>query len=257
MEQKVTPQSVRGLGNVCDNFSESDFTKINADTILQPNVNVNNINLRCFRVQMKGTDLTISTSGSTSLRYGEPTTLGVTLTTAEDNTAVEGLIVGLYINDKLMAQSGITDSTGYTTITYTPNTFGNLTLEFKVLPQGSYAMAKTTRNVSINIGTSITVYSPYVPQGNNKISGFAVWVTAEDGTIIDTVVSMSNGEYLHTQNTSALELLTVLDNVPVGTSITYSFTGEGFYESSTATKNAGSDGSFLTATPPALPNGGK
>lgn len=41
MEQKVIPQNIRGLGNVCDNFNENDFIKINADTTLQPNVNVN------------------------------------------------------------------------------------------------------------------------------------------------------------------------------------------------------------------------
>ena len=259
MEQKVTPQNIRGLGNVCDNFSENDFIKINADTTLQPNVNVNNTNLRCFRVQMKGTDLTISTSGSNSLRYGVASTFGVTLKTAGTNTPVSNLIVGLYVNDRLVASSSGTTSTGYTTITYTPNTFGNVTLEFKVLPQGNYSMVKTTRNVSISIGTVITVYSPYIPMGSNKLSGFAVWVTAEDGTIIDTTVSMSNGTSLDTQITSALELLTVLDSVPVGTNITYSYAGEGFYESSTATKVSGSDGSYLTTKPPALPSasGGK
>lgn len=47
---------------------------------------------------------------------------------------------------------------------------------------------------------------------------------------------MSNGTSLDTQTTSALELLTVLDSVPVGTNITYSYAGEDFYESSTATK---------------------
>lgn len=260
MEQKVTPQNIRGLGNVCDNFSENDFIKINADTTLQPNVNVNNTSLRCFRVQMKGTDLTIITSGNNSLRYGVASTFGVTVKTADNNTPVSGLIVGLYLNDKLVASSSGTTSTGYTTITYTPNTFGNVTLEFKVLPQGNYSMVKTTRNVSISIGTIITVYSPYVPApSNGQFSGFAVWVTAEDGTIIDTTVSMSNGTSLDTQTTSALELLTVLDSVPVGTNITYSYAGEGFYESSTTTKKTGIDGSYLTTKPPALPSasGGK
>lgn len=273
MEQKVTPQNIRGLGNVCDNFSENDFIKINADTTLQPNVNVNNTSLRCFRVQMKGRDLTIITSGSNSLKYGVASTFGVTVKTADNNTPVSGLIVGLYLNDNLVASSSRTTSTGYTTITYTPNTFGNVTLEFKVLPQSNYAMVKTTRNVSISIGTVITVYSPYVPApSNGQLSGFAVWVTAEDGTIIDTTVSMSNGISLDTQTSSALESLTVLDSIPVGTNITYSYggegfyesstannTGEGFYESSTTTKKAGIDGSYLTTKPPALPSasGGK
>lgn len=70
---------------------------------------------------------------------------------------------------------------------------------------------------------------------------------------------MSNGTSLDTQTTSALELLTVLDSVPVGTNITYSYAGEDFYESSTATKKAGIDGSYLTTKPPSLPSasGGK
>lgn len=68
MEQKVIPQSIRGLGNVCDNFSESDFIKINADTTLQDNVVIDEISLKCFRVQMKGEELNLTVSGASSLR---------------------------------------------------------------------------------------------------------------------------------------------------------------------------------------------
>ncbi len=256
MEQKVTPQNIRGLGNICDNFSEDDFTKINADTILQENVDVNNVSLRCFRVQMKGTPITISVSGSTSLNYNQASTYGITVKT-ENNQPVPDVTVGLYINNNLIVSSNKTNSSGYTTISFTPNVSGDLTLEFKVLPQGSYAMVKTTKNIRVKIGTVITVYSPYWSGVTPKLAGLAVWVTTEDGnTIIDTTVSYThNGSTYHidTQPTATLESLEIPGNIVKGDSLTFSYGGNTYYSPSTVTKIAGSDETIAVSTPPSLP----
>lgn len=256
MEQKVIPQSIRGLGNVCDNFSENDFIKINADTTLQDNVVIDEISLKCFRVQMKGEELNLTVSGASSLRYGVSTNYTVIVRKRANNQLVSNVTIGLYVNEVLVA-SGVCNY-GSATISFTPYVFGDVVLEFKILPQQGYAMAKTTKNVTISVGTVITVFSPYIVFPNNtKGSAFGAWVTSEDGSvIIPTTLSLNyNGQVFELDSRTSRndDSLLAIENIPSGSNVTISYSGEGIYQASSVSFKSGYSGQLGSAKPPVLP----
>ena len=206
----VTPSEVRGLGNIVSEKELEDFL-VYMSTITSTSEEVDGITRKVYALGYVPPQVSLTlTMEKTVLDYDERTTLTATLLD-ENNVGIPNEEVKFYNENSYLFYTGTTDSNGVITInnvyshqpgqhTYT----GVLTSDTTVTGSVTVTINKITSTLSlvtssaaVNVGGSFTLSGTL-----NAGSGKSVKIY-QNGTVIDTVTTGTNGAYSKSITASA------------------------------------------------------
>lgn len=126
-EYNVYPRKVRGLGNVMNKISQDEIELFKATIEEITPININNVELGMFKIQLQGVPVVLSVEGDTSITSNTDLPLTFILTT-EEGVPVEGVDLFIYENSVLL-DSVETNSDGNATYKYNSSVKGSHSLE--------------------------------------------------------------------------------------------------------------------------------
>lgn len=126
-EYNVYPRKVRGLGNVMNKISQDEIELFKATIEEITPININNVELGMFKIQLQGVPVVLSVEGDTSITSNTDLPLTFILTT-EEGVPVEGVDLFIYENSVLL-DSVETNSDGKATYKYNSSVKGSHSLE--------------------------------------------------------------------------------------------------------------------------------
>lgn len=126
-EYNVYPRKVRGLGNVMNKISQDEIELFKASIEEITPININNVELGMFKIQLQGVPVVLSVEGDTSITSNTDLPLTFILTT-EEGVPVEGVDLFIYENSVLL-DSVETNSDGNATYKYNSSVKGSHSLE--------------------------------------------------------------------------------------------------------------------------------
>lgn len=126
-EYNVYPRKVRGLGNVMNKISQDEIELFKSSIEEITPININNVELGMFKIQLQGVPVVLSVEGDTSITSNTDLPLTFILTT-EEGVPVEGVDLFIYENSVLL-DSVETNSDGNATYKYNSSVKGSHSLE--------------------------------------------------------------------------------------------------------------------------------
>ena len=127
-EYNVYPRKVRGLGNVMNKISQDEIELFKASIEEITPININNVELGMFKIQLQGVPVILAVSGIQSVNPNEALTLTFTLTTQDGGIPVKGVDIFIYEGSALL-DSVETNAEGKATYAYSTNIEGEHSLE--------------------------------------------------------------------------------------------------------------------------------
>ena len=226
----VSPESIRGLGNIVVPKTGADFEEYNCTLeVGEDTVNSETVTVYVLTPETTVISLVLSSNVST-VTVGGNVILSVTVT--EDEVPVSGASVSFKLGSTEIG-TGTTNSSGVATYTYTTTTSGGLNFSADYAGHSSNGVSvvvnKRSTSTSLSLGSasivvgSSTTASATVTSSSSGVSGLTV--TFKDGTtILGTATTNSSGVATYT-----------LSGLGVGShSITAVVTGTDVYDTSTS-----------------------
>ena len=127
-EYNVYPRKVRGLGNVMNKISQDEIELFKASIEEITPININNVELGMFKIQLQGVPVILAVSGIQSVNPNETLTLTFTLTTQDGGIPVKGVDIFIYEGSALL-DSVETNAEGKATYAYSTSIEGEHSLE--------------------------------------------------------------------------------------------------------------------------------
>lgn len=189
---EVSPQSVRGYGNIIIPKLSTDFVSKYNEIYTDED--------GYFVLSYGGVMLKASATVSNTIK-GIQASLTVIVSTRDSDTPVSGLSVACSVDDTALT-SQTTDSTGKCTFTWTPSDLGDSSLLISISPQDNYAGLSLDKTVTVGlllgfdgIMTSLSLEDDEVytgtfeeqVEGRSQLSEFVkdVWVASGGEPIVD------------------------------------------------------------------------
>lgn len=155
-EYNVYPRKVRGLGNVMNKISQDEIELFKASIEEITPININNVELGMFKIQLQGVPVVLSVEGDTSITSNTDLPLTFILTT-EEGVPVEGVDLFIYENSVLL------DSVE-------TNSDGNATYKYHSSVKGSHSLEIVSYNQLEFDGTSKTVEIYVYKESNLRLT---------------------------------------------------------------------------------------
>ena len=214
----ITPEKVRGYGNIISPKTGADFT-VNDCTLIVDTDTVNGELVTVYDLQPSATVLTVVLAvDDNSVLIGESVTLSATVKDGMTNP-VSGASVSFKLNGASIGTS-TTNSSGIATYTYTCNTAGTLTFSASCMGNNSNNVNVTVTGHDYSLTFSSTSYnadnlgnatvSALLTDNGTAVSGATVTFTGGTSTV--TATTNSSGVATATVNFTADGTLTATSN---------------------------------------------
>ena len=215
----ITPEKVRGYGNIMSPKTGADFT-VSDCTLIVDTDTVNGELVTVYDLQPSTTVLSVSlTVDDNSVMIGESVTLSATVED-EMSDPVSGASVSFKLGGSSIGTS-TTNSSGIATYTYTCNTAGTLTFS-------ASCMGNNSNNVNVTVtghNYSLTLDSTdYTVIGGNVV--IKASLTDNQSTVTGASVSLNGGGSSWSATTDSNGVATFnLNNITTGGTYTASYSG--------------------------------
>lgn len=156
----ATPQEVRGYGNILEKRERTSFIRFHCDLLdSESDVTLNELSFNYFHMQLRGLEITITVSTLSVATVNSSYTISLDVTVEEDDEPVPNVDVTLTDTESnQLLDTGTTDNTGATTLSFTPDRVGTYDLVLGILSQNQYA----EQNKQINVTVACTCNIPQI-----------------------------------------------------------------------------------------------
>ena len=195
-EYNVYPRKVRGLGNVMDKISQDEIELFKASIEEITPININNVELGMFKIQLQGVPVILAVSGIQSVNPNEALTLTFTLTTQDGGIPVKGVDIFIYEGSELL-DSVETNAEGKATYAYSTSIEGEHSLEIVTYNQLEFDGTSKIIEFYVYRESSLDLsVSPSIPFLLEPITLTATLEATDDTPIAGRTIEFYDGDTL-------------------------------------------------------------
>ena len=195
-EYNVYPRKVRGLGNVMNKISQDEIELFKASIEEITPININNVELGMFKIQLQGVPVILAVSGIQSVNPNETLTLTFTLTTQDGGIPVKGVDIFIYEGSELL-DSVETNAEGKATYAYSTNIEGEHSLEIVTYNQLEFDGTSKIIEFYVYRESSLDLsVSPSIPFLLEPITLTATLEATDDTPIAGRTIEFYDGDTL-------------------------------------------------------------